>query len=468
MPEIQLDVLKETFPLLQPMMKAKEVFWINPAIAGSSDSIPHGGSSCRDRDSGNTWQSADAPQSAHGSQPTAEDVEAVEQRLQRFRPYLKKAFPETAAAGGLVESPLKEIPAMHRVLAAGADKPVRGRLLLKCDSMLPISGSIKARGGFHEILKLAETIALREGMLKLTDDYSILTEPRFRQLFSRYSVAVGSTGNLGLSIGIMSAQLGFRVTIHMSADARQWKKDMLREKGAIVVEYPDDYQKAVAEGRKAAADDPMCHFVDDEGSLDLFLGYATAAKRLDGQLRQLNVTVDEAHPLFVYLPCGVGGGPGGVAFGLKLLYGDNVHCFFAEPTHAPCMTLGMMTGLHNEISCSDIGLDGKTAADGLAVGRASRLVGKLMEDKLDGAFTVEDDTLYRLLAQLADSEDIYIEPSACAGFPGVMRLLDQREYLDACDLSRHMDCATHVVWATGGSMVPEAEMNRYYEKGKRL
>ena len=445
MTDFNLDVLKEKHPLLTPMMDCEELFWINPLATGCAGDTP-------------------APE----VQFTDDDVAAVEARLQRFRPYLKKVFPQTEAADGLVESPLKEIPQMHQILASEANKEAKGRLLLKCDSMLPISGSIKARGGFHEILKLAETIALREGMLKPTDDYSVLAEPRFRELFSKYSVAVGSTGNLGLSIGIMSAQLGFHVTIHMSADARQWKKDMLREKGAVVVEYPDDYQKAVAEGRKAAANDPMCHFVDDEGSADLFLGYATAARRLDLQLWELDVTVDEDHPLFVYLPCGVGGGPGGVAFGLKLLYGDNVHCFFAEPTHAPCMTLGMMTGLHNEIACSDIGLDGKTAADGLAVGRASRLVGKIMEDKLDGAFTVEDDILYHLLTKLADAEGIYIEPSACAGFPGVMRLQDQKEYLDRMGLTDKMANATHIVWATGGSMVPKAEMQSYYNKGKNL
>ena len=449
MTELRLDTLKETHPLLAPMMECEPLFWINPLATGAADTAP-------------------VALSDPEVEFTQEDVDSVEQRLQRFRPYLKKVFPQTEAMDGLVESPLKEISHMHQILATETEKEVLGRLLLKCDSMLPISGSIKARGGFHEILKLAETIAIREGMLQLTDDYSVLAEPRFRELFSKYSVAVGSTGNLGLSIGIMSAQLGFHVTIHMSADARQWKKDMLREKGAIVVEYPDDYQKAVAEGRKAAAGDPLCHFVDDEGSSDLFLGYATAAKRLEKQLAELNVTVDEEHPLFVYLPCGVGGGPGGVAFGLKLLYGDNVHCFFAEPTHAPCMVLGMMTGLHNEIACSDIGLDGKTAADGLAVGRASRLVGKIMEDKLDGVFTVEDDHLYHLLTKLADSEGIYIEPSACAGFPGVMMLQDQKEYLDRMNLTDKMANATHIVWATGGSMVPKAEMQSYYEKGQTL
>ncbi|MEE1037646.1 MAG: D-serine ammonia-lyase [Eubacterium sp.] len=398
--------------LKEKMAQETEVFWINENVGKYPEKVKF----------------------------TKEDILDAAARLERFAPYLMSAFPETEKSQGIIESPVVEIPSMAEYFN------IENRVFLKMDANLPISGSVKARGGIYEVLKLAEKIAIDHGLLTIEDDYSKLNSDEFRELFSQYSVAVGSTGNLGLSIGIISAKLGFDVTVHMSADAKQWKKDLLREKGATVVEYPDDYQKAVAEGRKSAEGNPKCHFVDDENSLDLFMGYAVAGLRLKKQFDEMGIVIDENHPLYVYIPCGVGGAPGGITFGIKEYFGQHAHVYFAEPVMAPCMTLGLVTGLHDEISVQDIGLSGQTIADGLAVGRPSKLVGKLMETLLDGSFTVDDERLVPLLNELYQRENIFIEPSSLAGFPGV----------PVVDLQAPAG-ATHLVWATGGNMVPASE-----------
>ncbi len=438
----EMTTLIEKFPLLNDLIALKEVAWFNPATTSLAEGLPYVGL-------------------------TGADVKEAHARLARFAPYLAKAFPETAATNGIIESELAAIPAMQKRLRAALGQEIYGKLWLKKDSHLPISGSIKARGGIYEVLTHAEKLATEAGLLSPEDDYSKLLSPEFREFFSRYSIAVGSTGNLGLSIGIMSARVGFRVTVHMSADAREWKKAKLRSHGVEVVEYAEDYGVAVEQGRKAAESDANCFFIDDENSRTLFLGYAVAGQRLKDQFAQRSITVDEQHPLFVYLPCGVGGGPGGVAFGLKIAFGDHVHCIFAEPTHSPCMLLGVHTGLHDAISVQEIGIDNLTAADGLAVGRASGFVGRAMQRLLDGFYTADDQTLYNMLGWLAAEEDIRLEPSALAGMPGPQHVCANEAYQRMHSLSaEQLNNATHLVWATGGGMVPEAEMAQYLAKAR--
>ncbi|EKN3945232.1 D-serine ammonia-lyase [Yersinia enterocolitica] len=438
----KIDKLITDYPLVKNLINLEEVTWFNPQATTLEKGLPYVGLS-------------------------QQDVADAEARLQRFAPYLCQAFPETQKTKGIIESDIVAIPAMQNALQQRYGVEITGRLLLKKDSHLPISGSIKARGGIYEVLTHAEKLALQADLLQETDDYSKLFSDDFRQFFSQYRIAVGSTGNLGMSIGIMSAKLGFSVSVHMSADAREWKKRKLREHGVNVVEYAQDYGVAVAQGRKQAESDPNCFFIDDENSPTLFLGYSVAGGRLKQQFAEQQIVVDENHPLFVYLPCGVGGGPGGVAFGLKLAFGDHVHCIFAEPTHSPCMLLGVYTGLHDGIAVQDIGIDNITAADGLAVGRASGFVGRAMEHLLDGFYTLSDAEMYDLLGLLNQYEGIRLEPSALAGMPGPSRVSSSSDYLERHHFSAEkMRNATHLVWATGGGMVPVEEMEKYLATAK--
>ena len=80
----------------------------------------------------------------------------------------------------------------------------------------------------------------------------------------------------------------------------------------------------------------------------------------------------------------------------------------------------------------------------------------MMEHLLSGEVTVEDRRLFDDLRVLYRADGIFIEPSACAAFQG-FRALGQapaaKEYL-----------AAHILWATGGSLVPAATRADYLEK----
>lgn len=429
----------KNLPVIRDIADAKEICWINPETK--------------------PWQEVKEKLAVK-----TKEIDDAQERLFRFAPFIRKCFPETAKDNGIIESDIAEIPEMKKYLERMSGKKFPGTLLLKKDSHLAVAGSVKARGGIYEVLKHTEDLALNAGLLSPGDNYALLTEKKCREFFSQYKIQVGSTGNLGLSIGIASAAIGYQVTVHMSADAKQWKKDLLRKHGVTVTEYESDYSEAVKRGRQLSDADPKSYFVDDENSKSLFLGYAVAARRLKKQLEDKNICVDSEHPLFVYIPCGVGGAPGGITFGLKDVWGDNVHVFFVEPVQAPCMLLGMASGLHSDICVQDIGLTGQTHADGLAVGRASGFVGKVMEPLLSGEFTLEDRWLYEYMRALWKSENIFIEPSAAAAFGGAagfMRYEQMQEYWKNHAPESELDDAVHIAWATGGRLVPPEAREEY-------
>lgn len=371
--------------------------------------------------------------------PAALDPEIVhavhdaDQRLERFAPWVAQHYPETTQLpiasefrDGIIESPVEECLETQRYLSSLMGRDLPGSMWLKRDDVLPVSGSIKARGGIHEVFRLAEE-----------------TTP------AQTSLSVASTGNLGLSIGTIGPELGFSTQVHMSIDAKQWKKDLLRSRGADVVEHPGLFTDTVAAARQAASESGSTFFIDDENSLGLFAGYAVAGQRLKRQFDALGKQFAPEAPLIVYLPCGVGGGPGGVTFGLKMAFGDAVQCHFIEPAASPCMTLAIASGDANT-SCADYGLSGRTVADGLAVQKPSPLVVEYASHLISGFHTLDDVSLLASVNLLERTTGIVAEPSAVAGLTIPWRFPDEAL----------PDNATHLIWLTGGALIPDQDRER--------
>lgn len=384
---------------------------------------------------------------------SSKEINEANNLLLKFAPFLKSAFKELESTDGIIESPLMSL-----------NKFGIKNLYLKEDNLLPIAGSVKARGGIFEILKYAETLAANANLIDVEKDYSQFDSDVFRKFFSEYKIQVGSTGNLGISIGLISAKLGFNAIVHMSKDAKNWKKKLLRENRVNVTQYDSNYSEAVKNGRMLSDEDEKSYFVDDEKSINLFLGYSTAALRLKEQLKEKHISVDDKHPLFVYIPCGVGGAPSGILHGLKTVFGKNVYVFFVEPVRSASVLLGMSTGLNSKISVHDIGMDGKTEADGLAVGRASELCCESSKNTLAGIFTINENSIFELMKELYKKESVFVEPSAASSMI-FTKFLDDDEFIKFINKEEiSPENITHIAWSTGGMLVPESEREKLLKK----
>ena len=371
----------------------------------------------------------------------AAEIDEARQRLERFRPVLATLFAGGATSwDGRVRSALLDYPRQ-------TDLPP---LLVKADHDLPMTGSVKARGGVYELLCRVEALAVMGGIVENGEPLAPLLTPAAREIFSQHRIAVASTGNLGFSIGLVARAFGLNADVHMSHEAKAWKKERLRRTGANVIEHPCDYTETVARARVAAKTNGS-YFIDDESSRLLFVGYTTAASELAEQLEQRGVKISHDAPLVVYLPCGVGGAPGGITAGLKTIYGSRVHCVFVEPVASACVFAALAVGNGAPVSVYDLGLDNDTIADGLAVPVASNLVLHSIGASIDAVVAVPDAAMLEWVRRAWNESSLRLEPSAASGFAAVPLFLEAARQAGAALPPQ----AVHVVWTTGGSQLPE-------------
>ena len=118
---------------------------------------------------------------------TQEDIDDAWDRINRFAKYVKTAFPETGKTGGIIDSPVQLINKTKEALEKTENITIHGDLYVKRDDSLAVCGSLKARGGIYTVFKYAEDIAIKNNMLKTTDNYAVLNDEEFREHFAKYS-----------------------------------------------------------------------------------------------------------------------------------------------------------------------------------------------------------------------------------------------------------------------------------------
>lgn len=326
---------------------------------------------------------------------TLYDAFLAKKRFERFAPLFMEAFEEIDGPCYYKSDLLKS--------------KLGDELYLKLDSELKVAHSVKARGGFNEVMVKVEDVLKENNMLDKFDDLSL---DDIRKIMAAHTIEVSSTGNLGLSIGLCAKAFGFKAKVHMSRDAKDWKKKLLREAGAEVIEYDHDYTYAVKMGRLSAEQNLMSYFVDDEMSEKLFLGYAASIFEVTEQLASSGINPSDDEPLHVFLPCGVGGAPGGIAFALRSFFKDSANIYFVEPTEYPCMLYSFVHG--ETASVNDIGLGAKTIADGLACSAPSKLVFPMIDSLIDGFFTFNDESILRAKKDIEEIDEKVVEASSAA------------------------------------------------------
>jgi len=237
--ELEMNTVLPADPARDDVLAACPTLWLNPLYRRGAS------------------ESSDLPISPP-------DVEDARKNWKRLAPLLAACFAELESTNGEIRSELVELKDLREALRYSARE--FGNVFIKADSHLPVAGSIKARGGVYEVFLFAEGLAHENSLLADGDDIRKLATDEARAFFSKYTVAVGSTGNLGLSVGIAARALGFKATVHMSSDAKAWKVERLRKLGVEVIQHEADYTTAVENARDIADADPTIYFVDDEQS----------------------------------------------------------------------------------------------------------------------------------------------------------------------------------------------------------
>ncbi|HEX6569593.1 MAG TPA: threonine ammonia-lyase [Acidimicrobiales bacterium] len=245
---------------------------------------------------------------------------------------------------------------------------------------LQFVAAFKERGALNKLLQLTDTERAR-------------------------GVVAMSAGNHAQAVAYHATRLGLEATIVMPTNTPFVKVQRTRELGATVVLRGEGLTEAEAEADRLAAEEgrTYVHPFDDPA---VIAGQGTCALEMLADRPDLDVLV---------VPVGGGGLLAGMAVAARHLRPD-IELVGVQTRRYPSMADRM----HHTTSPSG----GPTIAEGIAVPRAGRLTGNIVEALVDDVVTVSEEHIEEAMNLLLEIEKVVTEG---AGAAGVAALVEHRQ-----------------------------------------
>lgn len=297
-------------------------------------------------------------------------------------------------------------------------------------------GSFKALGGAYAVARLLKRELVNRGICTQQPSTEALLSGAFSEALQDIVITCATDGNHGRSVAWGCQLFGCGCVIYIHATVSEGRRAAIAAYGADVVRVPGNYDDAVRQAAKDAAE--LNRFVVSDTSYpgymevprDVMQGYTVMASEAFDQLP------DGIVPTHIFLQGGVGGLAAAVTAQAWIHYGEaRPRCIVVEPDQAACLYESAIKGepvaIHGDLD---------TLMAGLACGEVSLLAWEILSEGASDFMTVTDESAVDCMRLMANNEACSTHPivageSAVAGMAGLILGGQNSQLRDALGLN---------------------------------
>ena len=219
---------------------------------------------------------------------------------------------------------------------------------------------------------------------------------------AKKGVTTHSSGNHAAALSLAAKQLGVPAYIVMPTSAPEIKKKAVEGYGAKIT-FCEPTLKAREETLKKVQEETGATFIHPYNNFNVICGQGTAAIEFLQEVNDLDILM---------APVGGGGLMSGTVISSKAI-NPNIKVYGAEPLNADDAFRSLKEGVLYPA------LPSNTIADGLLTSLGT-LAFQILKERLDGIFTVKEDSIKQAMRIIWERMKIIIEPSSAVPLAAII------------------------------------------------